>query len=78
MANRNPHTGSSFDDFLKEENLFEEAHAKALKRALAEQIGDGMEAAHLTKMAMPRKWPPAVRNWIACSTRTTFRFSLTR
>ena len=55
MAKRNPHTGSSFDDFLKEENLFEEVHAKALKRALAEQIGDGMEAANLTKMAMAEK-----------------------
>ena len=55
MAKRNPHTGSNFDDFLKEENLFEEVHAKALKRALAEQIEDGMQAAHLTKMAMAEK-----------------------
>ena len=52
MTNRNPRTGSSFDNFLKEENQFEEVHAKALKRALAEQIGDGMVAAKLTKMAM--------------------------
>ena len=55
MANRNPHTGSSLDDFLKAENLFEEVHAKALKRALAEQISDGMAAANLTKMAMAAK-----------------------
>ena len=55
MAKPNPHTGSSFDDFLKQENLFEEVHAKALKRALAEQIGEGMEAAKLTKMAMAEK-----------------------
>ena len=55
MAKRSPHTGSNFDDFLKQENLFEEVHAKALKRALAEQIGDGMEAANLTKMAMAEK-----------------------
>ena len=41
--------------FWKKENLFEEAHAKALKRTLAEQIGDGMEAANLTKMAMAAK-----------------------
>ena len=34
MANRNPRTGSNFDDFLKEEGMFEEIHAKALKRAL--------------------------------------------
>lgn len=55
MAKRNPHTGSNFDDFLKQENLFEEVHAKALKRALAEQIGDGMESANLTKMAMAER-----------------------
>ncbi len=35
MPKRNPHTGSNFDDFLKQENLFKEVHAKALKRALA-------------------------------------------
>ena len=55
MAKRNPYTGSNFDDFLKQENLFEEVHAKALKRALAEQIGDGMESANLTKMAMAER-----------------------
>lgn len=55
MAKNNPHTGSNFDDFLKEESLFEEVHAKALKRALAEQIEDGMQAARLTKMAMAEK-----------------------
>ena len=55
MAKRNPHTGSNFDDFLQQENLFEEVHAKALKRALAGQIEDGMESANLTKMAMAEK-----------------------
>jgi hypothetical protein len=35
MAKRNPHTGCSFDDFLKEEGIFEEVHANALQRALA-------------------------------------------
>ena len=33
---RNPHMGSSFDDFLKEEGIFEEVQAEALKRALAD------------------------------------------
>ena len=35
MAKRNPHTGSSFDDFLKEEGIFEEVQTNALQRALA-------------------------------------------
>ena len=52
MAKRNPHSGSNFDDFLKEEGIFEEVHAKALKRALAEQIEESMQAANISKMKM--------------------------
>jgi hypothetical protein len=32
----NPHTGSSFDDFLKADGLYEEVHAKARERAIEE------------------------------------------
>ena len=32
----NPHSGSDFDDFLKDEGIFDEVHAAARKRALAE------------------------------------------
>ena len=49
MAKSNPHTGSRFDDFLKEAGIYDEVQARALKRALAEQIGEGMQAASLTK-----------------------------
>lgn len=52
MAKRNPHHGSNFDDFLKEEGIFEEVQAKALKRALAEQIEDSMLAAKISKVKM--------------------------
>lgn len=55
MAKRNPRTGSKFDDFLKEENIFEEVQAKALKRALAEQLEESMQAAKLTKLDMAKK-----------------------
>jgi hypothetical protein len=55
MAKSNPHTGSRFDDFLKEEGIYDEVQARALKRALAEQIGEGMQAASLTKPAMASK-----------------------
>ena len=55
MAKRNVHTGSRFDDFLKEEGVFEEVQAKALKRALAEQLEESMQAAKLTKLEMARK-----------------------
>ena len=36
----NLHSGSSFDDFLKGEGIFDEVHAKALGRALAEAAGE--------------------------------------
>jgi antitoxin HicB len=52
MAKRNPHIGSNFDDFLKEEGIFEEVQAKALKRALAEQIQESMSAAKISKVKM--------------------------
>jgi hypothetical protein len=55
VAKRNPHTGSRFDDFLKDEGIFDEVQAKALKRALAEQLEEGMTAAKLTKLEMARK-----------------------
>ena len=55
MAKRNPHSGSRFDDFLKAEGIYDEVQARALKRALAEQIEDSMQAASLTKTAMATK-----------------------
>lgn len=51
----NPHSGSSFDDSLKSESIFDEVHAKALKRALTEQIEDSMASAKLTKVAMAER-----------------------
>jgi len=48
----NPHTGSSFDDFLKEEGINEECTASALKRVLAWQIKQEMNSKHITKSAM--------------------------
>ncbi len=49
---RNAHLGSNFDDFLKDENIFEEVQAKALKRALAEQLEESMQAANISKVKM--------------------------
>lgn len=55
MAKRSPHTGSGFDDFLKDEGVYEEIQAKALKRVLAEQLEDGMQATQLTKVSIAKK-----------------------
>ncbi|MEA2882338.1 MAG: hypothetical protein QOH32_1594 [Bradyrhizobium sp.] len=35
---KNPHIGSSFDDFLKQEGIYEEVTALAIKRVLARQL----------------------------------------
>lgn len=51
---KNPHAGSSLDDFLLEEGIFEEVEAAALKRALALKIADLMEKKQLPKAAMAR------------------------
>ena len=51
----NPHTGSSFDDFLKEDGIYEEVQARALKRALAEQLDDAMQSSKLSKVNMARR-----------------------
>jgi antitoxin HicB len=49
---RNPHIGSSFDDFLAEEGLLEECETRALKEILAMQIREAMEKQGMTKIAM--------------------------
>jgi antitoxin HicB len=55
MAKHNPHTGSRFDDFLKEEGIYDEVQAKALKRALAEQLAESMQITKLGKTEMARR-----------------------
>lgn len=55
MANQNQHRGGSFDGFLKDEGIFKEVQAKALKRALAEQLDDAMQAIHLSKVEMAKR-----------------------
>ena len=39
----NQHTGSDFDDFLREEGILEEVTAKAHKRLLSLQLNEAME-----------------------------------
>jgi len=49
------HLGSSFDDFLAEENLLVECETQALKEILALQIRQSMETEGLSKTAMARR-----------------------
>ena len=47
--------GSSFYDWLREENLYEQATAGAIKRVLARQISQEMEEQKLSKSDMARR-----------------------
>jgi len=52
---KNPHLGSSFDDFLAEEGTLQTATATAVKRVIALQIEQEMTARHLTKTVLAKK-----------------------
>ena len=47
--------GSDFDDFLKEEGIYELSTAAALKKVLAMQIEGEMKAQQLTKTSMAKR-----------------------
>lgn len=47
--------GSSFDDFLKEQAMLEDATAVALKRVIAWQIAEEMKAQRLTKTELAKR-----------------------
>ncbi|HEU4623689.1 MAG TPA: hypothetical protein VFS52_02935 [Steroidobacteraceae bacterium] len=51
----NSHRGSSFDDFLKEENLYEPVQAAAVKRVIAELLEEGMAREGLSKPQMAKR-----------------------
>ena len=49
------HAGSSFDDFLKEEGLYEDVRAQAVKSVIAWQIAEEMKKQGLSKVAMAKR-----------------------
>ena len=50
-----PHIGSSFDDFLQEEGLYEEVTAAAVKQVLAWQIDQRRRELGLSKSALAER-----------------------
>ena len=52
---KNPSLGSSFNDFLKEEGVYDEVTAAAIKRSLAYELERAMEAQAITKVEMARR-----------------------
>jgi predicted XRE-type DNA-binding protein len=55
MTARKGQVGSDFDDFLKDEGLYEEVTAGAIKRVLTQQISEAMKAGDISKSEMARR-----------------------
>jgi antitoxin HicB len=51
----NKHIGSTLDEFLKEEGIYEDATTYAVKEILAWQVGKAMEEQGLSKAEMARR-----------------------
>jgi antitoxin HicB len=49
---RKNHLGSSIDDFLREEGIFEEAQAQAIKEVVAWQLDEAMKKRKISKNKM--------------------------
>ena len=46
------HLGSSIDDFMKEEGIFDEAQAQAIKEVVAWQLAEAMKDKKISKTRM--------------------------
>jgi predicted XRE-type DNA-binding protein len=46
---KNPHIGSTLDDFLKEEGIHEESQAQAIKEVVAWQLAEAMKARKMSR-----------------------------
>ncbi len=47
--------GSSFDNFLEEENILAESESVAIKRVIAFEVEKAMEEKHITKTEMAKR-----------------------
>ena len=51
---KNPHLGTSLDDFLEEEGILEEATARSIKKTLVWQLTEAMQRNGYSKAAMAK------------------------
>ena len=52
---KNPHMGGLFEDWLKEEGIYDETTNAAIKKVVARQIEQAMEEQHLSRTEMARR-----------------------
>ena len=55
MTKKKSRIGSSFDDFLREEGLYEGVSARAIKRVIARQLDALMQDQGLTKSSLAKR-----------------------
>ena len=55
MNGKNGHWGSTLDDFLREEGIYEEAKAEAVTRVISWQIAEEMRKQGITKTQMAER-----------------------
>lgn len=48
----NPHLGGDFEDFLKEEGIYSEVTARAVKKVIAAQLKESMEQQDIKKTSL--------------------------
>ncbi|MBI5345559.1 MAG: XRE family transcriptional regulator [Chlamydiae bacterium] len=52
---KNKHRGSNFEDFLKEDGIFEECNTEAMKRVIAYQLEEELKKQKLTKSQFAKR-----------------------
>jgi antitoxin HicB len=55
MTRKKGRVGSSFDDFLKEEGIYEEVTARAIKRVIVRQLDALMQDQKLSKTTLAKR-----------------------
>ena len=55
MTKKKGRIGSSFDDLLKDEGIYEEVTARAIKRVLSRQLDALMQEQKITKSALAKR-----------------------
>lgn len=55
MAKRNPRAGSSFDDFLKADGIYEDVQNAAIKKVLSAKLEAAMFDQNISKTDMARR-----------------------
>jgi antitoxin HicB len=52
---KNPHIGSDFDDFLREQGILEQVERASAKKLIALELHARMEGEHISKLEMARR-----------------------